>query len=55
MIVLAFALAGALWGVRAARKRNGERLDLLQYGAGYAIAFAILGAFVTIGIVRLVS
>ena len=48
MIVLVFALIGIALGFLAARKRNGNRLDILQYCAGYGIAFTITGVFVTL-------
>lgn len=54
MIVLAAALIGILLGARAARKREGNRLDIAQYAAGYGIAFAILGLFATLLLDRLV-
>lgn len=43
MIVLIAAVIGALWGARTAQKRGGNRLDILQYAAGFAIAFALVG------------
>lgn len=52
MIVLGFVVLGIGLGLRAARKRNGNRLDMLQYGAGYGIAFALMGMFVTIVVHR---
>jgi hypothetical protein len=48
MIVLAGAALGAVWGVVLAGKRGGNRLDKAQYGAGFGIAFALLGLFLTI-------
>ncbi|MBT0957101.1 apolipoprotein acyltransferase [Alphaproteobacteria bacterium KMM 3653] len=53
MIVLIAALAGAFIGAAQARRRKGARLDMLQYGAVYAIAFALLGLIVTIAIERM--
>lgn len=55
MIVIASALIGAILGVTTARRRKGSGLDMAQYGAGYAIAFAILGVFATLAIDRLAS
>lgn len=52
MIVFAVALAGAIWGALLARRRGGNRLDMAQYGAGYAILFALVGLVVTIVIAR---
>ena len=53
MVVLFGALLGALTGGLLAKKRGGKRLDILQYGAVYAMIFAIVGLFVTIFIHRL--
>ncbi|WP_050523469.1 hypothetical protein [Pseudorhodobacter wandonensis] len=52
MIVLGGMLLGAIVGAGLARKRGGKALDMLQYGAGFAIAFTLLGLFVTIIIER---
>lgn len=52
MIVLAGGLFGAFWGAWLARARKGSRLDIAQYAAGFAIAFAILGLFATLIIDR---
>ena len=52
MIVLAAAVLGALIGGLTARKRGGNRLDILQYAAGYAFAFIIVGLIATILIDR---
>ncbi|MEY2956997.1 MAG: hypothetical protein ACO3BE_07075 [Gemmobacter sp.] len=48
MIVLAGALLGALLGIAQARRRGGTRLDLAHHAAAYALAFAILGLFLTL-------
>ena len=48
MIVIFCAALGAVAGVLTARKRGGRGLDQLQYGAGYAIAFALVGLIITI-------
>ncbi|MBY5932831.1 apolipoprotein acyltransferase [Tateyamaria omphalii] len=52
MIVIAAALLGALIGGYTASKRNGNRLDILQYAAGYALAFVIVGMIATVLIDR---
>ncbi len=52
MIILAGALAGALTGILLARARGGKRLDILHYAAGFAIAFGILGTFLTVALSR---
>jgi hypothetical protein len=54
MIVIAGLVFGALLGARTALKRGGKRLDALQYAAGYGIAFALLGLFLTLFIDRMV-
>lgn len=48
MIVATFALVGVILGVVTARRRKGAGLDQAQYGAGFGIAFAILGLFTAI-------
>ncbi|MDV7142831.1 apolipoprotein acyltransferase [Tropicimonas sp. TH_r6] len=53
MIVILAALAGAIWGGLLARKRGGKPADIAQYAAGYAIAFALAGLFVTIALERM--
>lgn len=52
MIILIAALAGALWGGYLAKRRGGNRLDMAQYAAGFAIFFALAGLFMTIVISR---
>ncbi|MFA9230429.1 MAG: hypothetical protein ACEQSU_06760 [Microgenomates group bacterium] len=54
MIILACAFIGALIGAFTAKKRGGRGLDMLQYGAGYGIAFALVGLFLTVVIGRAV-
>lgn len=53
MIVLAGVLGGGLYGALLARKREGSRLDMAQYAAGFGIAFGLLGLFVTIFLERM--
>ncbi len=53
MIVIVFAILGIFLGLRAARKRSGNRLDMLQYATGYGIAFTLLGVFATLMIDKL--
>lgn len=48
MIVIAGAVLGIALGVLTARKRGGKPADMAQYGAGFGIAFAIAGVFLTI-------
>ncbi len=54
MIVIAAAIIGIVLGVLSAKRRDGNRLDMAQYGAGYGIAFAIIGLFVTLLVERMV-
>ncbi|MGV8951506.1 MAG: hypothetical protein ACOH2M_10420 [Cypionkella sp.] len=54
MIVIAGIIIGAILGSVLARKRGGRRLDMLQYGAVYALIFAIIGMFITIVIDRMI-
>lgn len=53
MIVLVGALLGAIVGALIARKRKGKILDILQYAVVFAMAFAVLGLFVTIFVHRM--
>lgn len=48
MLIFLAALGGALWGGFLAQRRKGSRLDIAQYAAAFAIAFAILGLFATV-------
>jgi hypothetical protein len=48
MIWTAALLGGAALGAYTARKRGGRKLDALQYAAGYAIAFGLLGLAISI-------
>lgn len=52
MIGPVFGLVGFIWGYLVARKRGGNRLDRLQYGAGFAIAFGLFGAMLGIALGR---
>ncbi|WP_205518724.1 hypothetical protein [Pseudotabrizicola algicola] len=52
MIVLAGLVLGVATGAYTARKRGGNRLDMAQYAAGYAIAFMLVGLFLTIFLER---
>jgi hypothetical protein len=52
MIVLGAALLGAIIGGMTAARRKGGKLDIAQYAAGYAIAFALIGLFATLFIHR---
>ncbi|GLS87817.1 hypothetical protein GCM10010873_27910 [Cypionkella aquatica] len=52
MIVLAGLVIGAALGAFNARRRGGRKLDMLQYGAAYAICFALVGLFLTIFLSR---
>lgn len=53
MIVIAGAILGAGYGAWLANKRKGSKADMAQYGAGFAIAFALLGLFLTIFVERM--
>lgn len=53
MILLVSSAIGIILGALTAKRRGGNRLDMAQYAAGYGIAFAILGLFLTLMIVNL--
>lgn len=55
MIVIVAAILGIIVGSLAARKRGGNKLDLAQYAAGYALAFVIIGMITTVVIDRILS
>ena len=55
MIVIASGLFGIFQGYRTAIRRNGNKLDMAQYAAGFGIAFTLLGIFLTFLVERLVS
>jgi uncharacterized membrane protein YgdD (TMEM256/DUF423 family) len=42
MLILVSALTGAIIGGVTAKRRQGNRLDIAQYAAGYAMAFTIV-------------
>lgn len=48
MIIAAGLVLGILVGATTAKRRGGKMLDLLQYAAGYGIAFMLVGLFATI-------
>ncbi len=52
MIVVAFAIVGALIGGINAKRRGGAWLDIAQYAGSYALAFGIVGLFVTVFLMR---
>jgi len=55
MIVIGLAIIGAIIGGMTAKKRRGNRKDIAQYAAGYAMAFLIVGMFITVIIDRIAS
>lgn len=52
MIILAGLVLGVLIGTVTAKRRGGKALDIMQYGAGYGIAFCLVGVFLTIVLER---
>ncbi len=54
MIAIFGALLGAVSGALRARRRGGNRLDMLQYGAVHALIFALIGLFATILVERMI-
>ena len=48
MIVIGAALIGALLGAFTAKRRKGNSLDMLQYAAGYAMAFVVIAMITTV-------
>lgn len=52
MIVLVAALLGAITGGTIAKKRGGQRLDIIQYVGIYALIFSLAGFVLTLLIHR---
>ena len=48
VLVLAALVIGAALGAWRAKRRGGQRLDMLQYAAAHAIPLMILAMFITI-------
>lgn len=48
MLVLAGFVGGAIWGGYLARRRKGNRLDMLQYATSFGIAFGLLAFFASV-------
>ncbi|MEP1612511.1 MAG: apolipoprotein acyltransferase [Roseobacter sp.] len=48
MFIAGAALIGALMGGLNARRRQGNKLDIAQYAAGYAIAFTIVSMILAV-------
>lgn len=55
VIVLAGLVFGAAFGALIARRRGGRGLDMLQYGAGYAILFGLICLFISIILARIMA
>ena len=55
MIVILLAVIGAVIGGLTARKRNGNRKDIAQYAAGFAMAFIIVGMNLTVVLDRVLT
>lgn len=53
MIVIVLGILGALSGGFTAHRRKGNRKDIAQYAAGYAMAFMIVGMFLTVLVDRM--
>ncbi|MCB1345297.1 MAG: hypothetical protein H6900_11905 [Rhodobacter sp.] len=52
MFIFAGFLIGAVWGGIFARRKGGERLDIVQYAAVWGLIGAILGTVLTVVIQR---
>ena len=51
-MILAGVVLGAVYGALLARRRDGSRLDMAHYAAGYAIVLGLIAVLVRIGIDR---
>jgi len=54
MIAISLLVIGTIVGAVVAKRRKGNRLDILQYAGVYAIIFAIVGVFLTIMVERMI-
>jgi len=54
MDVLIVALAGALIGGFNAKRRGGNRKDIAQYAAVFAILFAVVGMILSVVLTRII-
>ena len=48
MLILIGALSGAIIGGMTAYRRKGNKLDIAQYAAGYAMAFTIVSMILAV-------
>ena len=48
MLILLGALTGAVIGGMTAYRRKGNKLDIAQYSAGYAMAFTIVSMILAV-------
>ena len=53
MFIFACACLGAIIGGMTAYKRQGNRLDIAQYAAGYAMAFTVVSMIIAVVLDRL--
>ena len=53
MIWTSAIVIGAILGATIARQRGGKLLDMLQYGAVYAIAFGLIGLAISVFLDRM--
>lgn len=53
MITLIGLILGILFGLWRARQLGGDRGDMAQYAAVFGLIFAVLGAILTVAILRL--
>ncbi len=55
MLVILPIISGVALGAYRAKKRGGNTLDMLQYGAAYGIIFGLAGLAITIIAHRMLS
>lgn len=53
MIVYGFIILGAIFGALRARRRNLDRADMAQYAAVFGLLGALVGAVVSVVLLRL--
>lgn len=55
MFVIIGICLGATFGALAARKRGGNRADIIQFAAVFAMIFGVIGLATTIGLHRILT
>ncbi len=55
MLVIIGICLGATFGALTARKRGGNRADIIQFASVFAMIFGVIGLMLTIGLHRFLT